>query len=239
MGNTPLVRLNSVTRGVRPTVLAKVEMLNPGGSVKDRIGIRMIEAAEREGLLKPGRHDRRADQRQHRPRPRHRGRDPRLPLHLRDARQDEPGEDLAAARVRRRGHHHADGRRAASRPRATTGSPTGSPRRSPGRSSPTSTSIRRTPRPTTRRPAPRSGSRPTARSTCSSPASVPGARSAGSGATSRSRTPTCSIVGADTGGIGVLGRRAAPLPRRGHRRGLLARDVRSGDRRPLREGERP
>src|SRR5207342_3506364 len=54
MGNTPLVRLHSVTRGVRPTVLAKCEMLNPGGSVKDRIGIRMIEAAERAGQLKPG-----------------------------------------------------------------------------------------------------------------------------------------------------------------------------------------
>jgi cystathionine beta-synthase len=54
MGNTPLVRLDRVARGVRPTVLAKLEMLNPGGSVKDRIGIRMIEAAEREGLLKPG-----------------------------------------------------------------------------------------------------------------------------------------------------------------------------------------
>jgi cystathionine beta-synthase len=54
MGNTPLVRLHTVTRGVRPTVLAKLEMLNPGGSVKDRIGIRMIEAAEREGKLRPG-----------------------------------------------------------------------------------------------------------------------------------------------------------------------------------------
>jgi cystathionine beta-synthase len=54
MGNTPLVRLRSVTRGVKPTILAKLEMLNPGGSVKDRIGLRMIEAAEREGLLKPG-----------------------------------------------------------------------------------------------------------------------------------------------------------------------------------------
>jgi cystathionine beta-synthase len=54
MGNTPLVRLRSVTRGVKPTVLAKLEMLNPGGSVKDRIGLRMIQAAEREGLLKPG-----------------------------------------------------------------------------------------------------------------------------------------------------------------------------------------
>src|SRR5436853_5963658 len=54
MGNTPLVRLSKVTRGVRPTILAKLEMLNPGGSVKDRIGIRMIEAAERSGTLKPG-----------------------------------------------------------------------------------------------------------------------------------------------------------------------------------------
>ena len=54
MGDTPLVRLRAVTRGVKPAILAKLEMLNPGGSVKDRIGIRMIEAAERDGLLKPG-----------------------------------------------------------------------------------------------------------------------------------------------------------------------------------------
>ncbi len=54
VGNTPLVRLRSVTRGVKPTILAKLEMLNPGGSVKDRIGLRMIDAAERAGLLKPG-----------------------------------------------------------------------------------------------------------------------------------------------------------------------------------------
>jgi cystathionine beta-synthase len=53
-GNTPLLRLHRVTRGVRPSVLAKLEMLNPGGSVKDRIGLRMIEVAERAGLLKPG-----------------------------------------------------------------------------------------------------------------------------------------------------------------------------------------
>ncbi len=54
MGNTPLVRLNRVTDGVAPLVLAKVEYLNPGGSVKDRIAQRMVEAAERDGLLKPG-----------------------------------------------------------------------------------------------------------------------------------------------------------------------------------------
>ena len=54
MGDTPLVRLRNVTRRVKPAVLAKLEMLNPGGSVKDRIGIRMIEAAERAGTLRPG-----------------------------------------------------------------------------------------------------------------------------------------------------------------------------------------
>src|SRR5438034_5412960 len=53
-GNTPLVRLRRVTQGVLPTILAKLEMANPGGSVKDRIGLRMIEAAGRAGLLKPG-----------------------------------------------------------------------------------------------------------------------------------------------------------------------------------------
>jgi cystathionine beta-synthase len=54
VGDTPLVRLGKVGRGAPATVLAKLEMLNPGGSVKDRIGLRMIEAAERSGALKPG-----------------------------------------------------------------------------------------------------------------------------------------------------------------------------------------
>ncbi len=54
IGHTPLVKLNHVTRGIKATVLAKLEFLNPGGSVKDRIGIAMIEAAEREGKLRPG-----------------------------------------------------------------------------------------------------------------------------------------------------------------------------------------
>ncbi|MFC0682846.1 cystathionine beta-synthase [Lysobacter korlensis] len=54
VGNTPLVRLNSVTKGLAPTILVKVEYLNPGGSAKDRIAVRIIEAAEREGKLKPG-----------------------------------------------------------------------------------------------------------------------------------------------------------------------------------------
>ena len=59
IGNTPMVRLTRVTRELgpldkQPLILAKLEMLNPGGSVKDRIGLPMIEAAERDGLLKAG-----------------------------------------------------------------------------------------------------------------------------------------------------------------------------------------
>jgi cystathionine beta-synthase len=54
IGNTPLVRLRNVAAGLPAMVLAKVEYLNPGGSVKDRIALRMVEAAERDGLLKEG-----------------------------------------------------------------------------------------------------------------------------------------------------------------------------------------
>src|SRR5688572_22905145 len=54
IGHTPLVKLNRLTRGIKATVLAKMENLNPGFSVKDRIGVSMIDAAERDGKLKPG-----------------------------------------------------------------------------------------------------------------------------------------------------------------------------------------
>ena len=54
VGNTPLLKLQRVTEGIEATVLAKIEYFNPGGSVKDRIAVRMIEAAEKSGELKPG-----------------------------------------------------------------------------------------------------------------------------------------------------------------------------------------
>lgn len=54
VGHTPLVKLNRLTQGIKATVLAKMENLNPGYSVKDRIGLAMVEAAERDGTLKPG-----------------------------------------------------------------------------------------------------------------------------------------------------------------------------------------
>ena len=54
IGNTPLVRLNSITKDVKAIVLAKIETSNPGNSIKDRMAVKMIEDAERDGRLKPG-----------------------------------------------------------------------------------------------------------------------------------------------------------------------------------------
>jgi cystathionine beta-synthase len=54
IGNTPIVRLNNMTRGIPGTILAKVEYFNPGNSTKDRMALKMIEDAEKEGILKPG-----------------------------------------------------------------------------------------------------------------------------------------------------------------------------------------
>lgn len=54
IGNTPLVKLNRVTAGIKGTILAKVEYFNPGNSVKDRMAVKMIEDAEEAGILQPG-----------------------------------------------------------------------------------------------------------------------------------------------------------------------------------------
>ena len=53
IGNTPLIKLNKINKGLKPQIFAKLESANPGGSVKDRIGFSMIEDAERKGILKP------------------------------------------------------------------------------------------------------------------------------------------------------------------------------------------
>ena len=54
IGDTPMIRINRITKGIKATVLAKIETVNPGNSIKDRMAVRMIEDAERKGLLKPG-----------------------------------------------------------------------------------------------------------------------------------------------------------------------------------------
>jgi cystathionine beta-synthase len=54
IGNTPLVKINSITKDIPALVLAKVETTNPGNSIKDRMALKMIEDAEKDGRLKPG-----------------------------------------------------------------------------------------------------------------------------------------------------------------------------------------
>jgi len=54
IGNTPLVRINKITKDIPATVLAKIETTNPGNSIKDRMALKMIEDAEKSGILKPG-----------------------------------------------------------------------------------------------------------------------------------------------------------------------------------------
>jgi len=54
VGRTPLIRLNRISKDLKPQIWVKAEMLNPGGSVKDRIGITMIADAEKKGFLNPG-----------------------------------------------------------------------------------------------------------------------------------------------------------------------------------------
>ncbi|MEK7254304.1 MAG: pyridoxal-phosphate dependent enzyme, partial [Bacteroidota bacterium] len=54
IGNTPLVKLNQVVADIPALVLGKIETFNPGNSIKDRIGLKMIEVAEQQGLIQPG-----------------------------------------------------------------------------------------------------------------------------------------------------------------------------------------
>jgi cystathionine beta-synthase len=54
VGETPLVRLSRIGAGLTPQLVAKVESFNPGGSIKDRVAMRLVEAAERDGRLRPG-----------------------------------------------------------------------------------------------------------------------------------------------------------------------------------------
>ena len=109
IGDTPLVRLRRVISDrAEGLVLAKVEYMNPGGSVKDRIALRMVDEAEASGALRAGRHDRRADERQHRGGAGDRRPGPGLPVHLRVPRQGLGRQDRGAPRLRRRGRRVPD-----------------------------------------------------------------------------------------------------------------------------------
>ena len=215
VGDTPLVRLSRVTRDLgpadrQPLILAKLEMLNPGGSVKDRIGLPMIEAAERAGLLKPGGTIIEPTSRQHRSRARDRGGAQGLSLHLRDGRQAVDREAAAPPGVRGGGRPVPDERRPRDRPRATTRSPPGSPETSPARSSPTSTGTRRTRPPTSGPPGPRSGTQTEGRITHFVASVGTGGTITGAARYLKAQQPDDRVIGADPEGSVLSGDTARP-----------------------------
>ena len=109
IGNTPLVKLGPLARDLPPLVLAKVEYVNPGGSVKDRIAREDDRRGRGVRRTAARRHHRRADQRQHRRRAGAGRPAARLPLRLRLPGQGQRGQAQRAARLRRRGRGVPDG----------------------------------------------------------------------------------------------------------------------------------
>ena len=239
MGDTPLVRLHTVTRGVRPAVLAKLEMLNPGGSVKDRIGIRMIEAAERAGLLKAGRHDRGAHVGQHGARAGDRRRDPRIQVHLRDAGQDEPGEDRPAARLRSRGRDLPRPRFRRNPRSPTTAWRIGWRRRSPARTNRTSTSTRRTRATHYETTGPEIWRQTDGAIDVFVAGVGTGGTITGVGRYLKEQNPAVTVVGADPEGSVYSGDEPRPYLVEGIGEDFWPDDVRPVRRGPLREGVRP
>ena len=112
VGHTPIVRLDRISGGRARDDPRQARVHEPGRLEQGPDRARDDRGGRARREAQAGRHDRRADLGQHRRRARDRGRAQGLPLHLRDAGQDEPGEDLDAARLRRRGRDHADRRRA-------------------------------------------------------------------------------------------------------------------------------
>ena len=226
IGNTPLVRLSRIGAGLRPQLVAKLEVFNPGGSIKDRVAVALIEAAERDGKLRPGGTIVEPTSGQHRHRPGDRRAAEGLPRDGGDARQDVAREDRPAARLRRRG-------RAVARPTSRRTRPASYYRVAdrltaeiPGAFQPNQYPNQANPQAHYESTGPEiweqtgGADHPPRRS-----ASAPAARSPAPSATCASASPTSWSIGADPEGSIYSGGEdeRPPVPGRGRRRGLLAR----------------
>ena len=202
VGNTPLVRLNRTTQGLGAQVAAKCEFLNPGGSVKDRIGLAMIDDAEREGRIAP---DRTVIVE---PTSGNTG----IALAMVGAARGYrviitlPGDDdhratQSTVRLRRRGGPHAGGARDGSAPLTGRSRSSTAPRTRGCRSSSATPAIPRR----TREPRPRRfGAIPTATSTSLSPPVGTGGTITGTARALKQRKPSLQFVGAEPVGNPVI-----------------------------------
>ena len=205
VGRTPLVPLRRLNQGLSATICLKVESLNPGGSIKDRVGMAMIDEAERQGWLRPG-------------------------GTIIEATAGNTGVGLAMAaavkgyrcifvlpdkmsgeKIRLLKAYGAEivitptvGRRP-TRPRATTAWPTAWPARSPAPGGPTSSPTWPTPRSTTAPPARRSGSRPTGEITAFVAGVGTGGTISGVGRYLKEQNPEIKVIGADPEGSVLSG----------------------------------
>ena len=229
VGNTPLVALRRLAEGLGAEVCAKLEYLNPGGSVKDRIGVAMIDAAEREGLIEPGRSV------------------------IVEPTSGNTGIALAMVCAARGYELVLTLPEGMTRERAALLRTYGAEvhetpslggmneavelaerdrERAQGASCPSSSTTPPTPRSTGARPPRRSGAISTARSTRSSAASAPAARSPGR-AGAQGAPPRSQVVAVEPADLGgALGRAPGPAQDPGDRRRLRPRGARPlGDRR--------
>ena len=219
IGNTPMVDVSQLSPNPNVRILAKMEGQNPAGSVKDRIALKMIDEAEADGTLTPGKTHHRAVVGQHRHRPGHDRQAQGLPDQDRAARERVDRAPPAARGLRA---PRSSSRRATRARTAPCAGPRPWPTSTPSGPSSTSTATRPTPGPTTRPPAPRSG--PTAPTSPTSwPASAPAAPCMGVGTFLKEQNPD----------VKVLRRRAARSARRSR---ACATSTRATSRRCTRSG---